>query len=101
MEARGILRPEAVGRQFELQRLFPPADLAPMIEHHWLVSWDLPDGRDYSSEVLPHPSVHLVFEPTGAAVYGVSRGRYVRRLSRDRLGARDQVSPGRLSALHA
>jgi AraC-like DNA-binding protein len=31
--------------------------------------------------VLPHPSVHLVFEPTGAAVYGVSRSRYVRRLS--------------------
>jgi AraC-like DNA-binding protein len=81
MEARGILRPEAVGRQFDLQRLPPPADLEQMIEHHWLVSWDLPDGRDYSSEVLPHPSVHLVFEPTGAAVYGVSRSRYVRRLS--------------------
>ncbi len=52
-----------------------------MIEHHWLVSWDLPDGQAYSSEVLPHPSVHLVFEPTGAAVYGVNRDRYVRRLS--------------------
>jgi AraC-like DNA-binding protein len=81
MEARGILRPEAVGRQFELQRLRPPADLEPMIEHHWLVSWDLPDRQEYSSEVLPHPSVHLVLEPTGAAVYGVSRSRYVRRLS--------------------
>ncbi len=81
MEARGILRPEAVGRQFELQRLAPPADLEPLIEHHWLVSWNLPGAQDYRSEVLPHPSVHLVFEPTGAAVYGVSRSRYVRRLS--------------------
>jgi AraC-like DNA-binding protein len=45
------------------------------------VSWDLPGGQSYSGEVLPHPSVHLVFEPTGAAVYGVSRSRYVRRLS--------------------
>jgi AraC-like DNA-binding protein len=81
MEARGILRPEAVGRQFELQRLQPPRDLEPLIEHHWLVSWDLPAGQDYRSEVLPHPSVHLVFEPAGAAVYGVSRSRYTRRLS--------------------
>ncbi len=81
MEARGILRPEAVGRQFSLQLLPPPADLEPLIEHHWLVSWDLPDGHDYRSEVLPHPSVHLVFEPTGGAVYGVSRSRYARRLS--------------------
>lgn len=81
MEARGILRPEAVGRQFELQRLPPPADLEPLIEHQWLVSWDLPDRQEYSSEVLPHPSVHLVVEPAGAAVYGVSRSRYARRLS--------------------
>jgi AraC-like DNA-binding protein len=81
MEARGILRPEAVGRQFELQLLGPPADLEPMIEHHWLVSWDLPDGRIHTSEVLPHPSVHLVLEPAGAAVYGVNRSRYARQLS--------------------
>jgi hypothetical protein len=81
MEARGILRPEDVGRRFALERLRPPADLEPMVEHHWLVSWDLPGREDYSSEVLPHPSVHLVFEPTGAAVYGVTRSRYVRRLS--------------------
>jgi AraC-like DNA-binding protein len=81
MEARGILRPEGVGRQFELQLLDPPAELQPMIEHHWLVSWELPVSHDYSSEVLPHPSVHLVFEPTGAAVYGIRRSRYVRRLS--------------------
>jgi AraC-like DNA-binding protein len=81
MEARGILRPEDVGRRFDLQRLRPPADLEPMVEHHWLVSWELPTGQDYRSEVLPHPSVHLVFEPTGAAVYGVTRSRYVRRLS--------------------
>jgi AraC-like DNA-binding protein len=107
MKARGILKPEDVGRRFELQLLTPPADLEPMIEHHWLVSWDLPDGHDYSSEVLPHPSVHLVFEPTGAAVYGVSRRRYVRRLSgsgwalgtKFRPGGFRPFAPGPLSAL--
>ncbi|MFZ0386840.1 MAG: AraC family transcriptional regulator [Solirubrobacteraceae bacterium] len=94
MEARGILRPEAVGRQFELQRLPPPADLEPMIEHHWLVSWNLPGCYEYSSEVLPHPSVHLVFEPTGAAVYGVSRSRYVRRLSGNGWALGTKFHPG-------
>jgi AraC-like DNA-binding protein len=94
MEARGILRPEAVGRQFELQRLPPPADLEPMIEHHWLVSWSLPGRYEYSSEVLPHPSVHLVFEPTGAAVYGVSRSRYVRRLSANGWALGTKFHPG-------
>src|ERR1700733_2630636 len=94
MEARGILKPEAVGRQFDLQRLPPPADLEPMIEHHCLVSWDLPDGHDFTSEVLPHPSVHLVFEPTGAAVYGVSRSCYVRRLSANGWALGTKFHPG-------
>ena len=72
-----------------------------MIEHHWLVSWDLPDGQAYGSEVLPHPSVHLVFEPTGAAVYGVNREPVRPATERDRLGARDEVPPGRLSPVRA
>jgi AraC-like DNA-binding protein len=81
VEARGILRPEAVGERFTLQRRPPPDDLAQLIEHHWLVTWDLRGRGDHTSEVLPHPSVHLVFEPTGGAIYGVSRSRYVRRLN--------------------
>jgi AraC-like DNA-binding protein len=81
MEARGILGPESVDAQFTLQRPAPPADLAPVIEHHWLVAWDLRGHRDHTTEVLPHPSVHLVFEPNGGAVHGVGRHRYVRRLS--------------------
>jgi AraC-like DNA-binding protein len=94
MEARGILGPEAVGEQFTLQRQPPPADLAPLIEHHWLVAWDLRGRADHTSEVLPHPSVHLVFEPTGAAVYGVSRSRYVRRLSGNGWALGTKFRPG-------
>ena len=94
MEARGILGPEAVGEQFTLQRQPPPADLAPLIEHHWLVAWDLRGRADHTSEVLPHPSVHLVFEPTGAAVYGVSRSRYVRRLSGNGWALGTKFHPG-------
>src|ERR1700735_1793706 len=94
MEARGILGPEAVGQQFTLQLRTPPADLASLIEHHWLVAWDLRGRADHTSEVLPHPSVHLVFEPTGAAVYGVSRSRYVRRLSGNGWALGTKFHPG-------
>ncbi len=52
-----------------------------MIDDHWIVAWELPNGVSYRSEVLPHPAVHLVFEPTLAArVYGVQRQRYTRTL---------------------
>src|ERR1700744_2557416 len=81
MEARGVLGPEAVGAQFPLQRPAPPADLACVIQHHWLVAWDLRGRPDHTTEVLPHPSVHLVLEPGGGAVHGVGRERFTRRLT--------------------
>jgi AraC-like DNA-binding protein len=80
LTTRGILHPSAVGRLFSLDRRPPPPDLAPLIDSHWIVSWDLRGRAPYDSEVLPHPSVHLVFEPGGVAVYGIQRRRYVRHL---------------------
>ena len=81
MDTRGILRPAAVDRRFGLERRPPPEDLAQVVDSHWIVSWDLRGRADHRSEVLAHPAVHLVFEPHGAAVFGVHRGRYVRTLS--------------------
>jgi len=81
MDTRGILRPGDVDRAFALRRHPAPEDLQHVVDGHWIVSWDL-RGRDpYRSEVMTHPAVHLVFEPDGAAVFGVHRRRYVRLLS--------------------
>jgi AraC-like DNA-binding protein len=80
-DTRGILRPAAVDRLFSLERPAPPADLAHLVDHHWVVSWDLRGRPPFASEVMPHPAVHLVFEPDGAAVHGVPRGRFDRVLS--------------------
>jgi AraC-like DNA-binding protein len=81
MDTRGILRPAAVDRVFGLQRTPPPADLAHVVDLHWIVTWDLRGHPPYRSQVMSHPAVHLVFEPGGAAVFGVHRGRYDRVLS--------------------
>jgi AraC-like DNA-binding protein len=81
MDTRWILRPAALDNAFRLERRPPPSDLERFIDGHWLVSWDLRGRAPYRSEVLPHPAVHLVFEPGRAAVFGVHRRRYDRVLS--------------------
>jgi AraC-like DNA-binding protein len=78
---RGVLDPDAIGRVFSLERRPPPADLAPYVDSHWLVTWDLRGREPFHSQVLPHPCVHLVFEPGGASVHGIAHERFDRRLS--------------------
>src|SRR3954470_2951428 len=72
---RGILGPDAVGRVFSLRRTPPADDLAHLVERHWVVRWDLGDRPPHRQEVVTHPCVNLVFEPHGAAVFGVQRRR--------------------------
>jgi AraC-like DNA-binding protein len=76
----GILGPDAVGRVFSLRRSRPAADLTHLIERHWIVRWDLRGRPPYRQEVVTHPCVNLVFEPRGAAVFGVQRRRDSRLL---------------------
>ncbi|MFI8005446.1 DUF6597 domain-containing transcriptional factor [Streptomyces sp. NPDC086010] len=66
----------------------PAPGLRRHLEHYWLIDWDL--SRPYTSQVVPHPSVHLVFQrqDSGSAadragtaeVYGVVQGMFTRRL---------------------
>jgi AraC-like DNA-binding protein len=77
---RGILRPDAVGHVFSLRRSPPAGDLAHLVERHWVVRWDLGNRPPHRQEVVTHPCVNLVFEPHGAAVFGVQRRRDSRLL---------------------
>ena len=58
----GILRPETFARHVDLRRLPPAPDLAPWVENHWVLRWDLPEGVAYPSQVLPHPTCNLTVE---------------------------------------
>jgi len=73
--ARGILSARAAQG---LRRYWPSDDLAPFIEHYWIVRWDLPEPQ--TAETLPHPSMHMVLEEGRSEVVGVMRGRFTRRL---------------------
>jgi AraC-like DNA-binding protein len=61
-----------------LMRYWPSVDLAPFVEHYWIVRWDL--DEPVTAETLPHPSVHMVLERNRSEVVGVMRGRFTRTL---------------------
>jgi len=61
---------------YSLHRFPPAADLAALVERHWLVSWELPPGGAGSVTLLPHPCVNLVLDAGRLTVSGVGRERF-------------------------
>jgi AraC-like DNA-binding protein len=61
---------------FRIDRVPASADLAGLVERHWLVSWDLPAGRRASVTLLPHPCVNIVFDRGMVAIAGVGSDRF-------------------------
>ena len=79
---RGLLQtPAPDAGRFEHARYHCSPDLAPFVEHFWVVRWDLTGLAPYRAETLPHPSVHLIFdEVSGARIAGIARGKFARLL---------------------
>src|SRR5215469_7511462 len=78
---RGVLRPDLAATHFRLDR-HPPSDaLAPFVDYYWIPRWDLRGKPPYEQTILPHPNVHLVFEASGAGIFGVDRRLFTRTLS--------------------
>jgi len=75
---RGILNLKAAEPMTGHWRYWPSHDLAPFIEHYWIVEWDQREPQVV--EVLPHPSVHLVLESGLSGVFGVGTGKFTRVL---------------------
>ncbi|HEX4212783.1 MAG TPA: helix-turn-helix domain-containing protein [Candidatus Dormibacteraeota bacterium] len=67
-------------RRFHLDRVPPADDLLEVVEHLWIVRWDLRGRPPYPQHTLPHPAVHLAVEAGQAQIYGVTRGRFTRVL---------------------
>lgn len=72
----GILKPEKGKQYFELNRYLPSNKLSNLVEHYWIVRWDLRNKEPYLSETLPHPSVHFVFEKNKTKIYGVQEKKF-------------------------
>ena len=78
---RGVLRPDLAATHIRLDRHKPQDALAPFVDYYWIVRWDLRGQPSYEQTILPHPNVHLVFEASGAGIFGVDRRLFTRSLS--------------------
>src|SRR5690242_13628746 len=73
---RGVLNYAAGRQQFRVSLYEPAPDVAFFVEHYWVVAWDLRNHDPYRQENIPHPCVHLVFEPGNSRIVGVMTGRF-------------------------
>jgi AraC-like DNA-binding protein len=78
---RGVLRPDVAASRFRLSRHKPSDALTPFVEYYWIPRWDLRGKPPHAQTILPHPNVHLVFEASGAGIFGVDRRLFTRSLS--------------------
>lgn len=58
----GILRPDAFAQHVSMERTETTEALAPWVEYHWTLAWDLPAGTVFPSAVIPHPAANLSVE---------------------------------------
>ena len=58
----GILRPEEFATYAGLVRTPAGDRLAPWVEYHWTLTWDLPRGTSFTSSTLPHPACNVTVE---------------------------------------
>ena len=69
--ARAILRPHVGAGAFSLTRHDPAAALAPFVDYHWVIEWDLNGRPDHIQRVLASASVHLSVEPRIDRITGI------------------------------
>jgi len=79
-KARGMLRRPLPAGKMRHARKRPAADLAGWIAHYWMIRWDLRGCEPQLAESVPHPNVHVIFEPAASVVAGVQTHMFKRTL---------------------
>ncbi|WP_246115712.1 AraC family transcriptional regulator [Trebonia kvetii] len=79
----GVLHARTAAARLTLNRYPPSAGLAALVNNYWTVRWDLRGQPPHEQAILPHPTVNLAFEAAGAAVHGVDRKIFTRRIAEE------------------
>jgi AraC-like DNA-binding protein len=74
--AKGVVAPSIASQKFRMGRYLPPAELAPFLDHFWIVEWDLRGQPPFVQRTLPYPCVHVVFDALKSGVFGVPTGAF-------------------------
>ncbi|MFF2780667.1 DUF6597 domain-containing transcriptional factor [Streptomyces sp. NPDC058052] len=103
-DTRGIVAAAELLSRVRFRRHLPAPELRPYLEHYWLIDWALPEP--YTTHVVPHPSVNVVFQrygPLGAGaaaarseaeVSGIGPGLFTKRLEGEGRVCGVQFRPG-------
>lgn len=75
----GIVNPARARDRFTLARVEPAADLADLVDWHWVITWDLPPGTTFTQAVVPHPVGQVVAEHVGFLAYAMPAAAVDRR----------------------
>jgi AraC-like DNA-binding protein len=75
---KGVVAPTTASKMFRLARYLPPAELAPFLDHYWVVEWDLRGRPPHLQRTLPYPCVNVVFDTcgSGSGIFGVPTGAF-------------------------
>ena len=79
-KGRGMLRRPLRAGKMRHARRRPANDLSHLIAHYWMIRWDLRGCEPHVAESLPHPNVHVIFEPSASVVAGVHTHKFSRVL---------------------
>lgn len=72
----GVLHRHFPPDQFQVSAHVPASPLTAFVQYYWWVRWDLRGQPPFHQENLPHPNVHLVFDPGKTYVVGVIKGKF-------------------------
>lgn len=73
-EPRGRLDPTGFAAHATFRDPPPPADLAPFVEHFWVIRWEGLEDRYDSTEVMHRPYVDAFFSAAESGIQGTFRG---------------------------
>ncbi|WP_033292874.1 AraC family transcriptional regulator [Amycolatopsis jejuensis] len=88
----GIVDERVARTKFTLTRHAPAPELRDLVEHHWILRWNL--AEPHEQQVLPNLSVHVTFFPGGTGVYGPAHELFTHHLSGHVHGIGARIRPG-------
>lgn len=99
-QVQGLLFAQQSFQFFNHQRFAPKAELAEVVEHFWLIDWQLKPGQSYMQQNLPHGNCHLVIDPQAdSGLFGVQSQRFSYALANQRKVLGVKLSAGKTRAL--
>jgi AraC-like DNA-binding protein len=80
-DPRGRLDPAGYEHHASFRSVPPPGDLAPFVEHFWVVRWEGIEGTYDNAEVMHRPYVDVFVAADDAGIQGTFRGKRIYKAS--------------------